>query len=156
MKRAMTVGLALAAIVLLSVAIALGNIVIALLATGPLLLIIGSAAGTGPIAGQARQFEGQTVRLRIWGMEPRQVNGAPILVKRVWPLGAGLHLSATKRDGPGMLHIKVAQPRRWSSSAGVLTVADAKYVQISGATVPSVPGTLALEVLLEERGRSPG
>jgi hypothetical protein len=122
-----------------------------MLAAGPLLLIATSVAGAGRIAEEARQFQGHTVRLRIWGSEPQQVQDAPIVVKRVWALGAGLHLNAVTRNGSGALHIKVAQPRRSSSRAGVFIVGDAKYVQVSGATVPRVPRAVALEMLLGSR-----
>ena len=145
----------LAAIALLSLAIARSNIGIGMLAVGPLLLIVSSLGGAGRIAAEAHQFEGRTVRLRIWGIKPQQAADAPILVKRAWALGAGLHLQAATRNGSGALHIKVAQPRRASSRAGVLIVGDAKYIQVSGITVPRVPHTVALEMLLEPRELAP-
>jgi hypothetical protein len=120
-----------------------------MLAAGPLLVLVAAAAGSGRIAARSHHLEDRLVRVRVWGSEPQRPDNAPILVKRIWALGAGLHLNAVTGNGARPLHIKVAQPRRWSTSDKGLSVGDAKYVQISGVRIPPVPGALALEMLVE-------
>ena len=145
----------LTGIALLSVAIVWRSVGIGMLAAGPLLLIVSSLDGAGRIAAEAHQFEGRTVRLRIWGIDLEQAEGSAILIKRVWALGAGLHLNAVTPHGSRALHIKVAQPRRSSRSPDALTVGDAKYIEVAGAKVPRVPRTVALEMLLEPQEHAP-
>jgi hypothetical protein len=83
------------------------------------------------------------------GQRAEDFGDADVFVKRVWALGAGLHFQVVAPRGASSTHIKVAQPRRWSIDANGVLIADAKYVQMSGATAKRVAGQPAIEFLLK-------
>lgn len=146
MTRAITIGLALIAVGAAVLAIAWGNLALGVLAIVTLLLVATSAAGPGRIVAQCHHLSGRTATLHIWGSAPQVLGDGSVVVERVWALGAGLHLHVRPGTGASPRHIKVAQPLRWSIDDGGLTIAEAKYVQVSGKTVERVVGRLALEL----------
>jgi hypothetical protein len=154
MTRAITIASVLITVGLASMAISRGNLVIGMLAVGPLLLVATSAAGAGRVASRSGHLKSRAASLRIWGAAPRQFGDSELFVERVWALGAGLHFNVVKRNSAGSVHIKVAQPRRWSIDENALTIGDAKYIQVSGAAVERVAGQAAMELLLKPRERS--
>ncbi|MFL5481773.1 MAG: hypothetical protein ACJ8AK_06245 [Gemmatimonadaceae bacterium] len=128
-------------------AIELRNLAPGLVAILSLLLAATSAAGSSQIATQCERLKGQATTVRIWGNAPKDFGDADVIIKRVWALGAGLHFHVVTLNGASSTHIKVAQPRRWSIDANGLHIADAKYVQVSGATAKRVTGQPAIEFL---------
>jgi hypothetical protein len=130
------------------IAIELRSLAPGLVAILSLLLAATSVAGSSQIATQCERLKGQAATVRIWGTMPKDFGDADVFIKRVWALGAGLHFQVVTLGGASSTHIKVAQPRRWSIDANGLQIADAKYVQVSGATAMRVTDQPAIEFLV--------
>ena len=148
MTRAITLILTLFFASAALLAIVLHNVSLAVLAIASLLFLITTVLGYGRIAVACNHLTGQAGTLHVWGAAPPQTGSADIIIKRVWALGAGLHFQVVAPRGASPVHIKVAQPRRWSVGPDALSIADAKYVQARGTTVERVPGCVALQFVL--------
>ena len=154
MTRVINISLLVMGVVAAWLAIAFRSLAPALVAIVLVLIVATSAAGSSQIAAQFERLKGQAVTVRIWGDAPKDFGGADAFIKRVWALGAGLHFQVEIGSGARSAHIKVAQPRRWSVDQNGLRIADAKYVQVSGATAKRVAGSPAIEFLLHPSERS--
>ena len=154
MTRAITAGLLLVAVCAAALALALHNLALGVVAVVSFLLTVATAAGPGRLVPQCGHLTGRPARLEIWGTTPEQLGGADVVVDRVWALGAGLHFRVTLGNASSV-HIKVAQPRGWAVSSDTLAIADAKYVQIAGATVARIAGCPALQLVAQAVSRSP-
>ena len=152
--RVINISLLLIGVVAAWLAIALRSLAPAVVAILLMLLVATSAAGSSQIAAQCERLKGQAVTVRIWGDAPKDFGGADVFVRRVWALGAGLHFQVVTGSGARSAHIKVAQPRRWLVDDNSLRIADAKYVQVSGATARRIAGPPAIEFLLHPSERS--
>jgi GNAT superfamily N-acetyltransferase len=109
------------------------------------LLVFAWRTGPAPIVRHCNRFKGRTATVRIWGDSPAEFGHGEQLLTRVWALGAGLHFHLKLADGPSR-HVKVAQPRDWSTRESSLIIGTAKYVQVSGSTVRRVIGQPAFEL----------
>ena len=148
MIRAITIALVLITVVSGSLAAALHNLALAGVAAVALLLLVAAAAGAGRVAAKTDHLKGRAATLHVWGSAPSSIGEANVVVEQVWALGAGLHFHVTPHDGTSSIHIKVAQPRRWSIGVDGITILEAKYVQIEGTTIGRVAGCPALALLL--------
>jgi len=142
-----TIALALLAFGAGTVAIARGNLALAVVAVVLLLLVGATVIGPGRIVRRCRHLEGRAVTVHLWGAVPRAF-GDDVILESLWVLGAGLHLHVRAPGGASSLHVKVAQPRGWSVDESSLTIADAKYVQVAGKTAERVAERLAVELRL--------
>lgn len=129
-------------------AIVLNNLALAILAIVLLLLLLATVAGPGRVVTRCGHLIGRGGTLQLWGVAPRALDSADIIIERVWALGAGLHFRVAIPHAALSAHIKVAQPRGWSISPDALTIEDAKYVQVGGEKVERAVGALALQLFL--------
>jgi hypothetical protein len=149
LTRAITLILSLFFVCAALFAIVLNNLSLAVLAVVSLLFLVTTVFGYGRIAVKCSDLTGRAGTLHLWGASPPLTGSADIVVKRVWALGAGLHFQVVASRVASPVHIKVAQPRDWSVGPDALSIADAKYVQVRGATIKRVPGCLALQFVLD-------
>lgn len=154
MQRAITVALAVVVFCAVAGAFVFRNLALSIFAGVSLLFLVITAAGPSRLVSSCGHLTGRAGTLRIWGNRPPQIAADNVVLDRVWALGAGLHFSVSTPGEKSRTHIKVAQPARWSVDPNSLTISDAKYVQVSGATVERSPGAPALQFVLSEPAAS--
>ena len=101
-------------------------------------------------AGRARSacrpLLGKAVRVAVWGERLPESLGQPLILASVRAIGAGLHFAFRAEAGSSTVHIKVAQPSRTHESGSSVAIGSAKYVQVNGKTISSVPSADAFAV----------
>ena len=145
MQRAIIVALAVVVLCAVAGAFVLKNLALSIFAVVSLLFLVVTATGSARIPSSCAHLTGRAGSLRIWGNTPPQIGDVDVIVQRVWALGAGVHFRVSAPGKRSSTHIKVAQSARWRVDQSSLTIEDARYVQVSGATIERNPSSPALQ-----------